>query len=220
MVATDHRDGRRHVDGWGERLVPWFKVDDGFWSHPKVIELSAEAGWLWARAGSYSAHHLTDGVVTGGTLRMLGATRDAAVELVMAGLWDHDEVAKTWQFHDWDEYQPSREQVEADRRKAAERMREVRANRRRTFEGGSPSPTRPDPTPSPKGEGAPSAFCSNHPNGTEGACRACGNARRRLDAHNAAEKTKPTLTPTRAAECATHPGYPLPCHRCEEEDHG
>jgi 5-methylcytosine-specific restriction endonuclease McrA len=93
--------------------MTWFKIDDGFWSHPKVLELSDEAVALWVRAGSYCAGHLTDGVVKRGTLRLLGATRDAATELVLAGLWDID--GETWTFHDWDVYQPTRQQVEATR---------------------------------------------------------------------------------------------------------
>lgn len=85
--------------------MPWFKVDDQFWSHPKVVELSAEAVALWVRAGSYAAQHLTDGVVTYGIIRMLAADRDAATELTNAGLWDQQDN-RTWLFHDWDDYQP------------------------------------------------------------------------------------------------------------------
>lgn len=85
--------------------MPWFKVDDQFWSHPKVVELSAEAVALWVRAGSYAAQHLTDGVVTYGIIRMLAADRDAATELTNAGLWDQQD-GRTWLFHDWEDYQP------------------------------------------------------------------------------------------------------------------
>lgn len=85
--------------------MPWFKVDDQFWSHPKVVELSAEAVSLWVRAGSYSAQHLTDGAVTYGIIRMLAADRDAATELTNAGLWDQRD-SRTWTFHDWEDYQP------------------------------------------------------------------------------------------------------------------
>lgn len=87
------------------RAIPWFKVDDQFWSHPKVVELSAEAVALWVRAGSYAAQHLTDGLVTYGTIRMLAADRDAATELTNAGLWDQRD-GRTWVFHDWEDYQP------------------------------------------------------------------------------------------------------------------
>ena len=90
----------------------WFKVDDGFWSHPKVLPLSADAVALWVRAGAYCAHQLTNGLVSPQALRML-ADRDAAVELANAGLWDV--VPEGFMFHDWAKYQPTREQVEAGR---------------------------------------------------------------------------------------------------------
>lgn len=85
--------------------MPWFKVDDQFWSHPKVVELSPDAVSLWVRAGSYAAQHLTDGIVTYGIVRMLAADRDAATELTNAGLWDQKD-SRTWSFHDWEDYQP------------------------------------------------------------------------------------------------------------------
>ncbi|RLK47639.1 hypothetical protein C7474_2234 [Microbacterium telephonicum] len=94
--------------------MPWFKVDDQFWSHPKVVELSADAVALWVRAGSYAAQHLTDGKVTTGALRMLGGAREIADELVLGGLWDQVDN-RTWQFRDWFDYQPTAEEV-ADRR--------------------------------------------------------------------------------------------------------
>lgn len=92
----------------------WFKVDDGFWSHPKVLELSDAAVALWVRAGSYCAKHMTDGEVKPRTIRLLAADRDAATELVLAGLWDLDSDG-VWWFHDWAEYQPSREETLAKR---------------------------------------------------------------------------------------------------------
>lgn len=144
--------------------MPWFKVDDGFWAHPKVLELSSAAGWLWTRAGAYAAQQLTDGRITNATLAMLGSASDSADELVAAGLWDVTRGG--WQFHDWETYQPTREEVLADRAKTAERMRRYREKRRNTGAGdgvtdaatdgaSSRAPTRPDPTtkPTPKGVG-------------------------------------------------------------------
>lgn len=64
---------------------------------------------------------------------------------------------------------------------------------------------------------APSPFCSKHPKGTEARCRACGTARMAFEAAKAAERSKPTPVPMRAAECGDHPGYPLPCDRCAAE---
>ena len=143
-------------------LITWFKVDDGFWSHEKVIELSPEAGWLWTRAGSYCAHQLTDGAVRAPILTLLGASRAAADELVGAGLWDA--VDGGYVFHDWDKYQPTRDEVESKREAWKERQRKARASRsspgesrsdtqgdsagESERESTSPVPSRPVPSPS------------------------------------------------------------------------
>lgn len=139
--------------------ITWFKVDDGFWSHPKTATLSDAAVVLWVRAGSYSSQHLTDGVIARPVLRLVG-TAEAAAELVAAGLWlEHPDG---WEFHDWGEYQETSETVKKRREDARDRQaraRERAANKRRE----SPSvsrvtddvtngvsslyPTRPDPTP-------------------------------------------------------------------------
>jgi len=131
--------------------IPWFKVDDGFWAHPKVLELSSDAGWLWTRAGAYAAQQLTDGRITQATLAMLGSAVDSAGELVSAGLWDV--TRNGWQFHDWELYQPTREDVLAERAKTAERVRKYRESRKNPGAGnavtnavGTDAPTRPDPT--------------------------------------------------------------------------
>ena len=99
----------------------WFRIDDSFWSHPKVLGLSTDAVALWVRAGSYSAQQLTDGLIAPHALRMLG-DRDAAVELTNAGLWETVPAAAGWQFHDWADYQPTRAQILAEREGSARRQ--------------------------------------------------------------------------------------------------
>lgn len=144
--------------------IPWFKIDDGFWSHPKVLELSPDAVALWVRAGSYCAGHLTDGEVKPSILRLMGATDDAAAELVESGLWDFE--GGSWWFHDWAEYQPSasatkekRAELSAQRRVAGSKGAAKRWQKDGNSDGNLPSvshdtvdskpiaPTRPDPTP-------------------------------------------------------------------------
>jgi len=93
--------------------MTWFKVDDGFWSHPKSVDLTPEAVALWVRAGSYCGKHLTDGYVPKGRLGMLQGSPEAAYELVAAGLWL--EVVDGWQFHDWSVYQDTKDAVEKRR---------------------------------------------------------------------------------------------------------
>lgn len=94
--------------------MAWFKVDDQFWSHPKVMALSDSAVALWVRAGSYCAQHMTDGVVPDAALRLLG-TKQSASELEANELWERTEIG--WRFHDWHTYQPTSREV-AQRRKA------------------------------------------------------------------------------------------------------
>lgn len=106
--------------------MTWFKVDDGFWSHPKTAALSDSAVATWVRAGSYSCQHLTDGFIATAVLRMVG-DKDTAGELVTAGLWDI--VAGGWQFHDWDEYQETSTAVKERRAAARDRQRKSRAAR-------------------------------------------------------------------------------------------
>jgi hypothetical protein len=109
--------------------MPWFRVDDGFWSHPKTLQLSDGAQALWMRAGSWSMHHLTDGVIPAYALPLLRAKPRFVNELVAVSLWFSDEDA--YRFHDWNRYQPTREQVEADRDAAADRKRRSREKSRR-----------------------------------------------------------------------------------------
>jgi hypothetical protein len=133
--------------------MAWFKVDDGFWSHPKTSELSDAATALWVRAGSWSAQHLTEGRVPYSALRFFRARRRSAMELVAAGLWS--DAGDAFVFHSWADYQPSRSQVEARREAAKNR---VNAWRERQSNGvtdsshapesnAAPDPTHPDPSP-------------------------------------------------------------------------
>jgi hypothetical protein len=105
--------------------MPWFKVDDGFHGHPKVVELSLAAVGLWTLAGSWCAKYLTDGMVPTKTVTRLGGDASEAGELVAAELWL--KAAGGYQFKDWHHYQPLKEAVEAERAAAQERMRKARA---------------------------------------------------------------------------------------------
>ena len=131
--------------------MPWFKVDDGWWSHPKTLQLSDAAQALWVRAGSWSMKHLTDGAIPGYALSVLRAKPAAVRELVAVGLWLPE--GDGYAFHDWGSYQPTREQVEGDRRAAAERQQRARDSRRESRRDGgrsngerSPSPSHPIPS--------------------------------------------------------------------------
>jgi hypothetical protein len=156
--------------------MSWFKVDDGFSDHPKVRSIPraqrAAAIGLWTLAGSWSAKNLTDGFVPDYMLAELGCTRGQAAALVQAGLWRRADGG--YAFHEWDDHQPSREQVKERRAKTAERVARWRATKVSASQGhvsvgngvtnsvtnvvsnAAPDPTRPDPyqeeqeTPSPE----------------------------------------------------------------------
>ncbi|MGP5578646.1 hypothetical protein [Corynebacterium flavescens] len=124
--------------------MTWFKVDDGFYDHPKVLELDNASIGLWTLAGSYCARHLTDGVITDRQIRAIGGTRRQAEKLVAAGLWSRDEApasarrsradaspsVRRYFFNDWSDFQPSRDEVTAKRNEDAERKRAARAAKR------------------------------------------------------------------------------------------
>lgn len=139
--------------------MTWFKVDDGWWSHPKVIPVESDARGIWVSAGSWCAQHLTDGFLPEYALKMLTELRGnrlkAAIdELIEAGLWKRRPGG--YLFHDWEKYQPMRDDVErkraADReRKATSRVRTDSARKTRGTgkESAPPVPSRPVHTPIP-----------------------------------------------------------------------
>lgn len=93
--------------------MPWVKVDEAFYDHPKFWDLPPGAGWLWIRALAWSNRNLTDGVVPASTLAKLRAKRRDADALVTAGLWEPR--GDGWAFHDYHEFQPSAAHVRANR---------------------------------------------------------------------------------------------------------
>ena len=131
--------------------MPWFKVDDTFPHHAKVLAAGNAAVGLWTRAGAWSMQQLTDGFVPQHVARTLG-TPGEAKRLVDVGLWLR--VEGGYEFHQWDQRQPSREKVEAERHAATERQRHAReraksqreSRRDNSVSHGPPDPTRPDPS--------------------------------------------------------------------------
>ena len=155
--------------------MTWFRIDDGFNDHPKVDALedgpcADAAESLWLRAGVWSAKHLTDGFIPVGRAKRLARNRKAPAELVRVGLWEA--VDGGYQYHDWPDHQPTKEDVEAKRslenaRKARWRKGKSRKVSRvdtggtdvdvhaghprpgdatETRDSALPDPTRPDPT--------------------------------------------------------------------------
>lgn len=138
--------------------MPWVRFDDVFPINRKVDGLSDAAFRLHVSAIFWCARNLTDGFVPEGDLELVSArvrtpTRFAA-ELVDRGLWIEHETG--WQIKDYLDFQPSKEQVLEDRKKAAERQRKWRDAKRNTVSNGSSNGVSnaapPRPAPIPKGE--------------------------------------------------------------------
>ena len=154
--------------------MTWFKIDDGFYDHPKVDDLPLSAVGLWTLTGTYAARHLSNGVITDLRVRKFGGTNDDVTALLTAGLWDTCDEG--YQFRNWTEYQPTRESVEAEReknRKRAQKWREKKRDpavtsdnvternavttphERVTNDARAGAPTRPDPSISTAEEAPP-----------------------------------------------------------------
>lgn len=98
----------------------WFKVDDAFFSNPKTAMLSDGATALWLRSGSWSAQQLTGGFIPTRMVPMFRGSDDSVRELCDVGLWERDDERDGYWFHDWSDYQPDGEEVDALRRKRSE----------------------------------------------------------------------------------------------------
>lgn len=140
--------------------MTWFYVDDKFGESKKVKRIPRgqrmAAIGLWTLAGQWSSGQLTDGHVPAYMVEDLGGSKRLASVLVTCGLWEESQDG--YQFHDWNDWQQTREQVEKKRSDARERMArlrgssgEVRANTRVTSgevrdEFATPIPSLPIPT--------------------------------------------------------------------------
>jgi hypothetical protein len=123
--------------------MPWAKFDDRFPSNRKVRLLSDGAFRLYVSAICWSAENLTDGVVKTSELRLVAdvkAARTRVKELEEAELFEVLEGVG-WKIHDYHEYNPTAEQVRADR--AAKTARQQRWREKHKGDAPTPEPPRP-----------------------------------------------------------------------------
>lgn len=107
--------------------MPWVRLDDRFPSHRKVAILPDRAFRLHVSAICWCAENLTDGRISDRELPLITHIRGikaTAKQLQDAGLWDR--LDDGWMIHDYLDYNPSREQVVAERKKNAERQERFR----------------------------------------------------------------------------------------------
>ena len=110
--------------------MAWFKVDDKLHDHRKANAAKKSAMGVWVLAGSWSADNLTDGFIPARVLSRWGTPTDAK-RLVDVGLWtpETQDGERGWQFHDWENFQPSRSSVEERRRRNADKIAKWRAEK-------------------------------------------------------------------------------------------
>jgi hypothetical protein len=108
--------------------MPWSKVDDRFYDHPKTVAVGTMGAGLFVLALSYTANKLTDGFIPTAMIRRLVADVDDPValadSLVEAGLFER--VDGGYLIHDYLDYNPPAAKVIAEREAAKERMRAAR----------------------------------------------------------------------------------------------
>jgi hypothetical protein len=126
--------------------MSWAKVDDRFFAHWKVQELTFAARGLWVTALSWAAAMETDGYVPRTTLRLLGGaepdTSSLAAELTRCGLWSEEPGG--YRFHDYLDHNPAASDLKAQRARNAARQRLSRD--RHALRSGPVTLPRPDPT--------------------------------------------------------------------------
>jgi len=217
--------------------MPWFKVDDSFHSHPKVLAAEPAALGLWVVAGSWSGANLSDGFVPDHVLpRLLPDSATLAQQLVAAGLWKRTRGG--YKFHDWDAYQPAASDVRAmrEKRAAAGRIGGVASGKSRSKPGSKTEalasrivepPARPDPAlmgghsqsasydRAGRRDDPPPPRCEKHLDDPEPPpCGPCGDARRARTRWDLADAERRRNAP----KCRRHRGEPAEtCGRCRSE---
>jgi hypothetical protein len=115
----------------------WVKLDDSYFEHPKVASAGEAAAVANLRAICWSSRFLTDGFLPDAVAHQLAGSQpqETVAALVRPyhgrpGLWVHLEAQNGYAIHDFLDYNPSKEQVESERRAARERQ-----SRRRSESG-------------------------------------------------------------------------------------
>jgi hypothetical protein len=104
--------------------MPYGRLDDGLYDHPKVDELGRDrlaCIGLWVLCISWSNRHLTDGYVPSDRIGRLGGTKAQAMKLVAVGLLDL--LSEGYRIHDFLDFNPSKADVESKRKSDRTRWR-------------------------------------------------------------------------------------------------
>jgi hypothetical protein len=104
--------------------VDWLKLSVDLPDHPKVAELSDRAFRALIASWCYAARFETDGYLPEQAQRAVGMNNKLAGELEAAGLLHRNGAG--WHVHDWDEHQPTAEEIARRRDMANKRQAKYR----------------------------------------------------------------------------------------------
>ena len=150
--------------------MPWARLDDGFYAHPKVLKLDKDlpALTLWVLGLSYCAQQKTDGFLTRpAATRLVGPDHvdNWAAALVRVKLWRR--ARGGWRYHDYTDYNFDRKTIAkhvADNRARQQRFRGSHASRNALVTPLlTPIPSLDSLDPSQKEEGLGSSTRSDGP---------------------------------------------------------
>jgi hypothetical protein len=102
--------------------MTWVRIDDGFAQHPKVVAAGPLAMAMQVAALCYCNRNLTDGFIPRSVARTLldVSAKKIIISLLTSGLWR--EIDGGYQIHDYEDYQPTKAQIQAEREIAKRRF--------------------------------------------------------------------------------------------------
>jgi len=108
--------------------MTWVRLDDQWIHHPKFYNVGDHGQLCWLKGLTHASGLLTDGFIhdraTSSFLRSRRQLKSAIAELVAAGLWIP--VEHGYRIHDFQDYQPLKAQVKAEREATNERVKRWR----------------------------------------------------------------------------------------------
>lgn len=193
-----------------EDEMPWFQVDDQLGFHPKAVAAGNAAMGLWVRAGSWCSLHVTEGFVPANIARSMGTPAQIR-RLVEVGLWVT--APNGYDFHQWDDRQMSKGEIEDRRRKRADAGRKGGQKSGVTRRSGSKQGSKIEASASANAEARPQQELQQ--NRTPVLVPALDSGYLGGEALDA--NVRENAPPPRS--CAEHPdGFVPDCGRCQELD--
>jgi hypothetical protein len=109
--------------------VTWLRIDDSFVDHPKLHALSDAAYRAVTRSWGYAAKHETDGRIPISIAKeYTRSSRKVLAEIIDCGLWTKNGTG--YVIHNFNKRNPTKADLDEQRREVAERQRRWRENHR------------------------------------------------------------------------------------------